>query len=188
MRIIAGTHRGRKLLAPENHDTRPITDRVKQSLFDVLTPRMEGARVLDIFAGTGSMGLESLSRGASHATFIESGRSALKLLRQNIDAFGFADRSLIVPVDVFKWRPMQGAEGTADIIFLDPPYRFLHEKADALQALAGTLALQLNSDGIVLFRHDAADALPLQSLQLADRREYGSMVIEVFCSMGVPPM
>jgi len=69
MRIIAGEHRGRKLLPPEGDVTRPITDRVKQSLFDILAPRIEGARVYDCFAGTGSMGLECLSRGSSHATF-----------------------------------------------------------------------------------------------------------------------
>jgi 16S rRNA (guanine966-N2)-methyltransferase len=178
MRIIAGTHRGRKLLAPENEETRPITDRAKQSLFDVLTPRIEGARVFDVFAGTGSMGLESLSRGASHATFIESGRSAVRLLRQNIDALGFAQCSTIVPVDAFKWRPSRETGAGANLIFLDPPYRFLKEQQPALQALAGTLANQLAPDGIIIFRHDTADVLSFPSLQPIDRREYGSMTIE----------
>src|SRR5205809_4215568 len=84
MRIIAGEFRGRKLLPPEGDATRPITDRVKQSLFDILTPHIEGARVYDLFAGTGSMGLECLSRGASYATFFESDRSALERLNKNI--------------------------------------------------------------------------------------------------------
>jgi 16S rRNA (guanine966-N2)-methyltransferase len=82
MRIIAGEFRGRKLLAPESDTTRPITDRAKQSLFDILSPRIDGARVLDLFAGTGSMGLECLSRGASHATFFEADRSAVTRLRK----------------------------------------------------------------------------------------------------------
>src|SRR5438094_5779339 len=85
MRIIAGEFRGRRLLAPESDTTRPITDRVKQSLFDILAPRMEGATVLDLFAGTGSMGLESLSRGAAAAWFFEADRPALARLRRNIE-------------------------------------------------------------------------------------------------------
>src|SRR3954463_10464834 len=85
MRIIAGEFRGRKLLAPEGDITRPITDRVKQSLFDILTPEIEGAKVYDLFAGTGSMGLECLSRGAKHSTFFESDRSAVTRLKKNIE-------------------------------------------------------------------------------------------------------
>ena len=81
MRIIAGEFRGRKLIPPQGDATRPITDRVKQSLFDILTPRIDGARIYDLFAGTGSMGLECLSRGAAHSTFFEADRSALERLK-----------------------------------------------------------------------------------------------------------
>src|SRR5205814_10597115 len=103
MRIIAGEFRGRKLLPPEGDATRPITDRVKQSLFDILTPNIEGARVYDIFAGTGSMGLESLSRGAAQATFFESDRSAIERLRKNIASLKLEDRCQMVAGDLFKW-------------------------------------------------------------------------------------
>src|SRR5688500_5993687 len=96
MRIIAGEHRGRKLLPPEGDVTRPITDRVKQSLFDILTPRIERAIVYDLFAGTGSMGLECLSRGADRATFFEADRSAVNRLKKNIDALKLADRSQVI--------------------------------------------------------------------------------------------
>jgi 16S rRNA (guanine966-N2)-methyltransferase len=187
MRIIAGTHRGRKLLAPDTDETRPITDRVKQSLFDVLMPRMDDARVLDVFAGTGSMGLESLSRGARHATFFESGRSPLRLLRQNIDSLGFSDRSTIMPVDVFKWSPKPKIAEAADLIFLDPPYRFLTEQAHELQTLADTLAAILSPEGIVLFRHDTSDSLSLPPLLPYDRREYGSMTIEFLAATRTSP-
>jgi 16S rRNA (guanine966-N2)-methyltransferase len=180
MRIIAGIHRGRRLLPPRNDATRPITDRVKQSLFDVLTPRIEGARVLDLFAGTGSMGLESLSRGASSATFFESDRSAVQLLRQNIEALNVADRSTIIPVDLFKWFSGQRSTQThADLVFLDPPYRFVTERAADLRILVERLATDhLASDALVIFRHDAADALDLPALQRSDHRSYGSMSIE----------
>jgi len=102
MRIIAGEFRSRPILAPKSDATRPITDRVKQSLFDILSPHIEGARVYDCFAGTGSMGLECLSRGAAHATFFEADRSAVALLRKNIDALKVKDRSTVIERDLFK--------------------------------------------------------------------------------------
>src|SRR3712207_4099367 len=103
MRIIAGEFRGRKLLPPEGDVTRPITDRVKQSLFDIVTPLLPGARVYDCFAGTGSMGLESLSRGAAHAAFFEQDRSAVGRLRRNIQTLGVADRAMVIAQDLFRW-------------------------------------------------------------------------------------
>src|SRR5258708_37654185 len=102
MRIIAGEHRGRKLLGPESETTRPITDRAKQSVFDILTPWIEGANVYDCFAGTGSMGLECLSRGAVRVAFFESDRSAVKLLRRNIEAMKVGQRSTVIPGDLFR--------------------------------------------------------------------------------------
>src|SRR5512132_4340090 len=102
MRIIAGQFRGRRLLPPEANDTtRPITDRVKQSLFDIVTPLLDGARVYDCFAGTGSMGLECLSRGAARATFFEADRSALVGLKKNIETLKVGDRARVVAGDLF---------------------------------------------------------------------------------------
>src|SRR3954465_9465040 len=97
MRIIAGEFRGRRLLPPEGDVTRPITDRVKQSLFDILTPLLPDARVYDCFAGTGSMGLECLSRGAAHATFFEADRSAVQRLKKNISTMRVDDACEVVP-------------------------------------------------------------------------------------------
>src|SRR4051812_35820357 len=140
MRIIAGEFRGRKLLPPAGDATRPITDRVKQSLFDILSPRIEGAHVYDCFAGTGSMGLECLSRGAQQATFFEIDRSALGLLKKNISSLGVGDRSRIVPADLFKWFASPPPSRKVDLIFLDPPYRFLGERPEELQKLAKHMA------------------------------------------------
>lgn len=180
MRIIAGEFRGRKLLPPEGSDTtRPITDRVKQSLFDILAPRTEGARVYDCFAGTGSMGLESLSRGAAHATFFEADRGALKRLRQNIATLKVDSRSIVIPADLFRWFANTQPPEKADLIFLDPPYRFLTDQPDALRKLAAQIhADHLAPDGLVIFRHDAKDVLDLPPFQPADRREYGGMAID----------
>lgn len=179
MRIIAGEFRSRPILPPASGATRPITDRVKQSLFDILTPHVAGSRVYDCFAGTGSMGLECLSRGAAHATFFEADRSAVALLRKNIATLDVRARSAVVDRDLFKWFDAAPPTAKADLVFLDPPYRFLNERADDLRRVAARLVDHLSGDGIVIFRHDARDALDLAPLRPADRREYGGMKIEL---------
>ena len=188
MRIIAGEFRSRKILPPAHDTTRPVTDRVKQSLFDILTPWIDGARVYDCFAGTGSMGLESLSRGAAHATFFEADRSAAALLRKNIATLGVQSRSTVVDRDLFRWfkstpAPPQPAD-KANLIFLDPPYRFLTERPDDLRRLGERIAGHLTDDGVVVFRHDARDSLDLPPLRAVDRRAYGGMAIELLAHVG----
>jgi 16S rRNA (guanine(966)-N(2))-methyltransferase RsmD len=183
MRIIAGEHRGRNLLPPEGSITRPITDRVKQSLFDILAPMIPDARVYDCFAGTGSMGLECLSRGAAAITFFEADRSALVRLRKNIAAVDDQKRCRVIAGDLFRWfaqsRDERGGNGGADLIFLDPPYRFLRERPDELRSLIGQFAgAHLRAEGTVVFRHDASDMFEVAPLELYDRREYGQMVLE----------
>ena len=179
MRIIAGEFRSRILLAPKSDATRPITDRAKQSLFDILSPHIEGARVYDCFAGTGSMGLECLSRGAAHATFFESDRSAATLLRKNIASLGVEGRSAVVDSDIFIWFESAGAKERVNLVFLDPPYRFLTERPDALRTLAQRLGSHLASEGVVVFRHDADYALELPPLHRYDSRNYGGMTLEL---------
>lgn len=193
MRIIAGEFRGRSILPPVGDATRPITDRAKQSLFDILAPRMEGALIYDLFCGTGSLGLESLSRGAKFCTFFDIDRSALARLSQNITNLQVAERARIVPGDLFKWfnraniRPEADATGGADIVFLDPPYRFLRTAADEILQLAFHLTSgHLRPDGIVVFRHDSTDKLPLPNLPSTDTREYGGMTIEILQREGGP--
>ena len=187
MRIIAGEFRGRKLLPPEGEQTRPITDRVKQSLFDILTPILPDARVYDCFAGTGSLGLEALSRGSAHVTFFESDRSAAARLRRNIEALGVKDRSTVHAGDLFQWfenragRDRPADEGSpVDLVFLDPPYRFVTEKRDRLVQLAQAMASGcLGPTGTIVFRHDARDELALPPFAIVDKRSYGGMAIEL---------
>ncbi|MGH7178906.1 MAG: 16S rRNA (guanine(966)-N(2))-methyltransferase RsmD [Tepidisphaeraceae bacterium] len=185
MRIIGGQLSGRKILAPDGSVTRPITDRVKQSLFDVVAPQIESALVYDCFAGTGSMGLESLSRGAAFLTFFESHRPALARLNQNVVALELTGRSRIVGGDLFRWfkqsisRPGSTQASGADLVFLDPPYRFLRERSAELQALAGHLVgTHLRPDATIVFRHARDDTLELPGLRRYDLREYGEMAIE----------
>ncbi|MFT3787090.1 MAG: 16S rRNA (guanine(966)-N(2))-methyltransferase RsmD [Tepidisphaeraceae bacterium] len=178
MRIIAGEHRGRKLLAPEGDQTRPVTDRVKQSIFDIVAYRLEDSHVYDCFAGTGSFGLESLSRGAAHATFFEAHKPTAKRLLQNLQTIRAEDRGTIVSTDIFAYLASSRPTKKADVVFLDPPYRFLRERSAELVTLAKDLATHhMKPEGVIAFRHDAADQLDL-GLPVADVREYGSMTVE----------
>lgn len=184
MRIIAGEFRGRKLLPPESDATRPITDRVKQSLFDVLTPLLPGAVVYDCFAGTGSMGLESLSRGSRSVTFFELDRSAVSRLRKNIALLEVGERCRVVDRDLFRWfadvRNAAQAGERAEVIFLDPPYRFVRDRVEDLRALVANLLVHhMAPDGTIVFRHDSGDSLALEGLERADVRTYGGMTVEL---------
>ncbi|MGD0388565.1 MAG: 16S rRNA (guanine(966)-N(2))-methyltransferase RsmD [Tepidisphaeraceae bacterium] len=180
MRIIAGQFRGRKLLGPDTNLTRPITDRAKQSVFDALAPDLPGAIVYDLFAGTGSLGLESLSRGCKHATFFESDPSALTLLQKNIATLAVSDRARVVRGDLFAWFASSAKPAhSADLIFLDPPYRFLTDRPAELQTLAEkVVSAHLSPTGQILFRHDRRDALELPMLRRTNIRDYGSMRVE----------
>jgi 16S rRNA (guanine966-N2)-methyltransferase len=180
MRIIAGEFRGRTILSPESDQTRPITDRVKQSVFDVLSPSLPDAVAYDLFAGTGSLGLESLSRGCKNALFFESDRSALTLLKKNITVLKLEDRAKIIAGDLFDWFATAPVAGRyADILFLDPPYRFLTERPGDLRALAGNIVSKhLAPGGLIIFRHDRADTLDFPNLIPIDFRDYGSMRVE----------
>jgi 16S rRNA (guanine966-N2)-methyltransferase len=141
-RVIAGTARGTRLNAP-GAVTRPFGDRVKQTLFAILEPSLPGARVLDLFAGSGAGGIEALSRGAAAATFVERDATAIATISDNLTRTRLADRGRVVRVDVIAYlRDRAGAEGPFDIVLVDPPY------ADA-DAMAATLA-RLGSDGPIL--------------------------------------
>ena len=179
MRIIAGEFRGRKILPPETDATRPITDRVKQSLFDILTPVIAGAVIYDCFAGTGSMGLESLSRGARSATFFDMERTAIKRLISNIESLQVRDRSTVIQGDIFRLAKQIRPSERATLIFFDPPYRLCRDKPRELVALANEFASRhITADGKLIFRHDAEDALALPPFIVEDSRTYGSMTLE----------
>jgi 16S rRNA (guanine(966)-N(2))-methyltransferase RsmD len=180
MRIIAGEFRGRKLLPPAGLVTRPVTDRVKQSMFDCLADLVVDAAVYDCFAGTGSMGLECLSRGGKHVTFFENDGSAVAILRKNIAALRVEEQSRVVSGDLFAWFARTLAPKTkADLLFLDPPYRFLNERPDDLRRMAQiSVERHLNPGVTVIFRHDSGDALDLPPLERYDVREYGGMTVE----------
>ena len=183
MRIIAGTHGGRRIQAPPGRATRPMLDRVREALFSTLGERVEDARVLDLFAGTGSLGLECLSRGARETILIERDRATAKLLRANVASLGLEDRCQVVVGDAlepFLWglRADKAAPGY-DLIFLDPPYPMVKEartRRTFLERLALLVSHHLRTDGMLVLHTprrtlDEGDFPDGVSARL---REYGS--------------
>src|ERR1019366_8368827 len=123
MRIIAGSFRSRILKAPSGLQTRPTSDRLRETLFNVLTPRIQGARFLDLYAGSGAVGIEAISRGAAHVSFVEQAPPALKILRANLASLSITSGYRIEAAKVAAFlRAAQKAQQQFDLIFLDPPY------------------------------------------------------------------
>lgn len=123
MRVVAGDLRGRRIEAPTSEATRPTTDKVREAVFNALGSLdvVDGAQVLDLFAGTGAMGIEALSRGAAHCTFVERDREALNVLKKNISALGLSDRSTVLAIDALSAASRQP---DIDLLIADPPYGF----------------------------------------------------------------
>ena len=121
MRIISGSARGRKLKEPQGMDTRPTTDKVKEALFNIIQFELEGRRVLDLYAGTGQLGLEALSRGAEHCTFVDQRREAVALVRENVRLCRFECRSQVVQKEALSFLPV--CREKFGVVFLDPPYQ-----------------------------------------------------------------
>jgi 16S rRNA (guanine966-N2)-methyltransferase len=184
MRIIAGQRRGMKLLSPKTSDTRPITDRVKESLFNVLQNygSIKGKYVADLFCGTGSLGLEALSRGAKLAFFVDYNPRVITSLKKNIEKAGFTNSSEVVKADMFKVGISEtNLKRKYDIIFIDPPYECTQDVQS--DSLLGKLLTQLSKytkrDGIVLVRTRRSTVLTelYKRLKKLDRREWGTTAV-----------
>jgi 16S rRNA (guanine966-N2)-methyltransferase len=147
MRVIAGTARGRPLVAPRGSATRPIADRVKETLFAILGERVVDARVLDLYAGSGAVGIEALSRGAAHCDFVEHDRRAVTAVRENLERTGVADRGSVHAVEVQRYLGTPGGD-RFDLVFLDPPYA-----ERAILAPLAQLAARLSPGGMVVVKH-----------------------------------
>lgn len=183
MRVISGSARGRKLKSPKTSETRPIMDRVKTALFDILAPEILGMRVLDLFAGVGSVGIEALSRGAAAATFVERSPEAFRLVRENLAITGLSDRAEVLRTDAFAYLQQAAASGRRfDLVYVAPPqYEGL-----ARQALAQLDSAPLTEpDGLVIVQihpqeRGELDNLPLTRLRRYDERKYGSTLLLFF--------
>lgn len=177
MRIIGGTFRGHRLLVPKG-PTRPTTDRTREAIFNLLQSRldMRGARVLDLFAGSGALGLEAVSRGAAEVTFVEQAGVALGTIRKNADALGIADRCTIHRADVRHWLD-RASSARFDLVFGDPPYAFA-----ALPGLPDLVLPLLETGGLFVLEHGSAvgfDGHPA----LETSRAYGQTVVSLFRSV-----
>ena len=178
MRVITGSARGRRLKELEGQETRPTTDRVKEGLFSALQFDIEGRRVLDLFAGTGQLGIECLSRGAASAVFVDQRQDAVRLIRENLAVTDLADRARVVCADALEF--LNRAGGPFDLIFLDPPYGTGLLEA-ALARCAGGVDI-LAPHGIIAAEHpvDQPPPPPGGDCRLYRTYRYGKIGVTLF--------
>ncbi len=177
MRIIAGDYKGRRLHSPLDNQIRPTTDKVKEAIFSILFSEIYESNVLDLFAGTGNLGLEALSRGARHCWFSDSSRDSLKLIRENIRYCRADEKATVIPGDFRK--VLGNLTEPMDVIFLDPPYhKNLLLECFSLIREHGSLA----EGGVIVAEHRKEEQLPeeLENFSKLKERKYGTVVISIY--------
>lgn len=182
MRVITGSAGGRRLLELEGLETRPTTGRVKEGVFSALQFDIEGRRVLDLFAGTGQMGIECLSRGAAFAVFVDRRRDAFEVVKKNLALTNLQDRAQVVHGDALEFAARPG--GRFDLVFLDPPYAsgLLEEMLERLTAPGFDI---LNPYGIIVAEHPAERRLAVPAgCRLRKTYRYGKIAVTLFCREG----
>ena len=178
MRIVAGEFRGRRLKDPKGRDIRPTADRIREALFSILGAGVQGARVLDLYAGTGALGLEALSRRAASAVFVDSSTSAVRLIRENVDACGASSRARIIGGEAVKIVRRLAVEGeTFDLVFMDPPYRKGIDPG-LLTVLAEIT--EENARAVVEHAHEGPTPLAVAPWREVLQRRYGGTIISIF--------
>lgn len=175
MRIVAGSARGRKLITPEGIDIRPTTDKVKEAMFSIIQFDLQNKSILDLFAGTGQLGLEAISRGAKSVCFVDSSKKALELVKKNISLTGFSDSVRVFHGDSFSF--LKNSKEKFDIIILDPPYENgMCDKA------AGLLPDVLNKNAIIICETRPDELLPenIGELKIAKEYKYSAIKLTVY--------
>jgi 16S rRNA (guanine(966)-N(2))-methyltransferase RsmD len=179
MRIIAGTAKGTRLTPPADRAIRPTLDRVREACFSIIGPRLEGARFLDLFAGTGANGLEALSRGAAHADFVESDRAARQIVEENISRTKFGDRAHVHALTLPGGLAKLARSEPYDVIYADPPHKFINYAAlfDAIES-----AQLLAPAGLVILEHASRADLPegFPGFELKRQAAYGQTSLSFF--------
>lgn len=173
MRVIAGTARGVPLVAPRDRGTRPITDRVKETLFAILGDRVPDARVLDLYAGSGAIGIEALSRGAASADFVEHARGAVETIRRNLAATRLGERAHVHATDVDRFLTHMAREETWELAVLDPPY-----ESRAIVAPLEALVPHLSPDAVAVVKHFwRTEIPPVDGLRPLRQRRFGETML-----------
>ena len=188
MRIISGISKGRRLATPKSQAIRPTSDRVKESIFNILGEVVEGKVVLDLFAGTGNLGIEALSRGAKKVLFVEKGRQAIRLIQKNLSQLGMRERSEIIPKDVNRAIGILKQRGeTFDLILMDPPY----EKGLIQRTLKKLNSQKIyHEDSILVIEHDRREPLPgiVDGWNLIRQRGIGDTLISFLTPRSPSPL
>lgn len=176
MRIIAGAHKGRKLIEFQGEDIRPTTDRVKESIFNLISEYVPEAVVLDLFAGSASLSLEALSRGAKKAVMVDMDKNSVKVINENISKLSYQDRSYVVNTDALSY--INSCREKFDLVFLDPPYN----KGLICQAMNSLLEKDVLNDGAVIVTEtdDIEEEHFFEGLENHKRRKYGRTFITVY--------
>lgn len=175
MRVVGGSAGGRKLVAPDGYDVRPTTDKVKESVFNIIQFEIEGRNMLDLFAGSGQMGIEALSRGAAHAVFVDSSKKSLDTVRKNLSTVGFTEKATVVAGDSVDY--LRRCREKFGVVFLDPPYH------NGLIAKAfGCLAEVLEPGAVVVCETKADEELPesFADFGITKTYKYSSIKITIY--------
>jgi 16S rRNA (guanine966-N2)-methyltransferase len=189
MRIIAGEHRGARIFAPPGRETRPTSDRVRENVFNIIAPWVEGARVLDLYAGSGAMGLEALSRGAAAAVFVEKDQGAAAVIDANLRASGLAGpAATVIRWDVVRWLAEPNVDAAFDLVLVDPPYAETELLTRVLEILGGPAA-PLAPDARVVAKHFWRDRPPERIGRLAHERDrrFGETALTFYRRTGSEP-
>lgn len=175
MRVITGTARGRRLITLEGDQVRPTSDRVKEGLFSIIQFDIEGRKVLDLFAGSGQLAIEALSRGAVRAVLVDKSRKALQVAATNLKNTGFVDQAQMINMDSLVY--LKSNSECFDIIFIDPPYR-----TGLVQQALDLAAERLNPGGVLICEHPSDETLPEVIGRLKKRRSYryGKIILSVY--------
>jgi 16S rRNA (guanine966-N2)-methyltransferase len=188
MYIVAGTHKHRKLLTPKGLETRPTTSRMREALFNICQTYIEGANFLDLFAGSGAMGIEALSRGASRITFVDSSKASIKCIQKNLENLAFEEQSQVILGDVFVMSERLAKQGRQfDIIYADAPYGAIHVSShetytERLLKIVDAGSLLVDSGMLFIEEGKSGDPIKekLQSLELISSRQMGKAVLHQY--------
>ncbi|MEW6623307.1 MAG: 16S rRNA (guanine(966)-N(2))-methyltransferase RsmD [Bacillota bacterium] len=175
MRVISGSAKGRKISAPKGMRLRPTSDRVKEAIFNIIAPHVVGCRFLDLFAGTGNIGIEALSRGASKCTFIDQWSQSIKYIKLNLEKLAILDKSIVIKGDVKKI--VEVLDDTYDIVFMDPPYGY-----DLVIPVLEKISLKLSKHGIVIIETEQKLSMPFEcgGLRLTKTNKYGDTQVSYY--------